>query len=162
MHCPSLPGTAQDLQRPAQASLQQTPCWQIPELQSSGPPHFPPNDRLPQILLLHEFGAVHSASTEQVSRHFPSVPHMKGSQGCPVVGMQAPVVLQRKANVIVAPTHDGCLHTKPTGYFRQAPAPSQAPSLPHEAIPSSSHSFRGSLPTSAGRQVPRLPCAAQV
>src|SRR5262249_32535636 len=46
---PSLPGTAQLLQVPVQVVLQQTPCWQMPELQSSVLAHLPPSGRLPQL-----------------------------------------------------------------------------------------------------------------
>jgi hypothetical protein len=56
---------------PVQAVLQQTPWAQMPELQSSGPAHFPPSGRLPQLPLLHEFGGVQSASTLQVVLHAP-------------------------------------------------------------------------------------------
>ena len=81
---------------------------------------------------------------------------MNGSQGWPVVGAHAPA-LHRYASVIVEPLHEGGRQTTPGGYRRQAPAPSQTPSRPQLAIPSSGQSSRGSLPTSAGRQVPSLP-----
>ena len=74
--------------------------------------------------------------------------------------MQAPPV-QRKASVSVEPLHDGCLHTMPVGYLRQAPLPSQVPSMPQLALPSSGQSLRGSVPTSAIVQVPTLPGSAQ-
>jgi hypothetical protein len=62
----------------------------------------------------------------------------------------------------VEPAHDAAAQVTPCAYFRQAPAPSQAPSRPHVATPSSGHSLRGSVPTSAGVHIPRLPTAAQV
>ena len=158
---PSLPGTAQLLQVPVQVVLQQAPCWQMPELQSSGPAHLPPSGRLPQLPLLQELGGVQSASAVQLVLHAP-VPHTKGSHGCPAVGVHRPAPSQRNASVMVEPEHDGSLQTTPAGYFRHAPAPLQTPSVPHEETPWSAHSSRGSVPTSAGRQVPRLPCEAHV
>jgi hypothetical protein len=102
---------------------------------------------------------MHCASPEHTVRHWPLSPQTYGSQGCPVVGRQAPA-LQRKASVMVDPVQEGCLHSRPVGYLRQAPAPSQTPSRPQLATPSSGHSLRGSLETSAGRQVPRVPADA--
>jgi hypothetical protein len=159
---PALPATAQDLHVPVHIVLQQAPCWQMPELQSSALAHGPPSGRLPQLPLLHEFGAVQSASVVQVMRHLPSEAQTYGSHGWPEVGVQVPPPLHRHASVIVDPVHDGSLQMTPAGYFRHAPAPSQTPSVPHEVMPWSSHSLRGSVPTSAGRHVPRLPWDAQV
>ena len=84
---------------------------------------------------------------------------MKGSQGWPEVGVQTPAA-QRNASVSVEPLHDGCLHTMPVGYLRHAPLPSQVPSKPQLALPSSAQSSRGSVPTSASKQVPTLPGSA--
>jgi hypothetical protein len=73
---PALPETAHDWHMPVQVVWQQTPCAQIPELQSSLVAQVPPSGRLPQLPPLHEFGAVQSASTVHASRHLSSVPHM--------------------------------------------------------------------------------------
>src|SRR3954470_8010155 len=112
---PALPATAHDLHMPVQAVLEQTPCAHVPELQSSLPAQVPPSGRLPQLPALHELGAVQSASTAQVCRHLSSVPHMYGSQGCPEVGLHAPVPLQRNASVMVDPLHEGARHWMPAG-----------------------------------------------
>jgi hypothetical protein len=74
--------------------------------------------------------------------------------------MQVPVPLQREAAVSVPPVQAGSLQITPAPYLRQAPAPSQVPSLPQLVMPWSSHSFRGSNPASAGRQIPTPPCKA--
>jgi hypothetical protein len=50
----------------------------------------------------------------------------------------------------------------PAEYFSQAPVPSQTPSVPHAATPWSWQLRRGSVPMSAGIQVPRLSVLAQV
>ena len=73
--------------------------------------------------------------------------------------MQTPPV-QREASVRVEPLHDGSLQTIPVGYLRQAPLPSQVPSKPQLALPSSGHSSRGSVPTAASMHVPTLPGSA--
>jgi hypothetical protein len=62
---------------------------------------------------------------------------------------------------MVAPEQEGGLQMAPCGYRRHAPAPSQAPSPPQLSLPWSGHCSRGSVPTSAGRQAPTLPCDAQ-
>ena len=51
MQVPSLPESAHDWQVPEQAVLQQTPCWQKPELQSSPTAQVPPGGPLPQLPL---------------------------------------------------------------------------------------------------------------
>jgi hypothetical protein len=76
--------------------------------------------------------------------------------------MQAPLPSQRAAEVSVDPPHVCGVQSDPREYLRQAPVPSHTPSVPQVAIPWSVQSLRGSVPTSAGRQVPTLPWAAQV
>jgi hypothetical protein len=73
-----------------------------------------------------------------------------------------PSASQRAASVIVEPVHEAAEQVVPTGYLRHAPAPSQTPSRPQLAAPSSGHCSRGSVATSAATQAPTLPCAAQV
>jgi hypothetical protein len=108
------------------------------------------------------FGAVHSASFEQTVWQTAFAPQANGAQLWVAGAGHVPVASQRDARVNVEPVHDAAAQVTPCAYFRQAPAPSQAPSRPHVATPSSGHSLRGSVPTSAGVHMPRLPTAAQV
>jgi hypothetical protein len=84
---------------------------------------------------------------------------MNGAHGCPITDVH-PSPPQREAAVNVDPTHDAGLQIVPTGYVRHWPAPSQAPSRAQLPGISSGQSLRGSVPTSAGRQMPRLPAKA--
>ena len=69
VQAPSLPGNAHDRQVPVQVVLQQTPCWQMPELQSSLIAHVPPRELLPQLPLLQMLGGVQSALIVHVLAH---------------------------------------------------------------------------------------------
>jgi len=52
--------------------------------------------------------------------------------------------------------HPAAKHWVPAGCLRQAPAPSQEPSLPQVVVAVASHSRRGSVPASAAMHVPTL------
>ena len=52
-------------------------------------------------------------------------------------------------------------HIVPAAYRRQAPAPSQVPSVPQLGAPLSVHWFSGSAPTATKVQVPAVPASAQ-
>jgi hypothetical protein len=162
VHIPTLAGTAHDLQVPVQAVPQQTPCSQKLELHSAALPQVAPIGFLPQLPVTQLFGGRQSRSAAQIVLHFPSLPHMNGAHVWSAVATQVPSPSQRDAETSVDPVHPCCLHTVPDEYLRQAPVPSQTPSLSQLVAPRSSHSSRGSVPTSAGTQVPTLPCAAQV
>jgi hypothetical protein len=102
-----------------------------------------------------------SAELTHANRHCSPLPSQRyGSQGWPEVRAQEPTPSQRKAWVKVDPRQLGWRQMAPSGYRRQAPDPSQAPSRWQEANPSSGQSCRGSLPTSAGTQVPTVPVSA--
>ena len=76
MQAPSLPGSAHDRHVPVQVVLQQTPCWQMPELQSSLVVHTRPSARLPQLPLLQMLGGVQSALVVQVFAQLVASPQM--------------------------------------------------------------------------------------
>jgi hypothetical protein len=75
---------------------------------------------------------------------------------------QVPRPSQRPANVSDELVHPACWQATPATYFSHAPAPSQNPSVSQVAAPRSGQSLRGSVPTSAGIQLPMWPAAAQV
>jgi hypothetical protein len=92
----------------------------------------------------------------QLVRQVAAAPQTNGSQTCPLTIPQ-PSAAQREAAVSVDPTQVAGLQIVPTEYLRHWPAPSQVPSRPQLAGVSSGQSLRGSVPTSAGKQTPRLP-----
>ena len=65
---PSALTRLQERQRPAQASVQQTPSAQKPDLQSSAPWQACPRPRLPQLPAAQVAGGTQSASLSQPSR----------------------------------------------------------------------------------------------
>jgi hypothetical protein len=65
---PALPASAHDRHVPVQLELQQTPCWQRPEAHSTPPVQAVPSGFLVHWPALQMFGAVHSASVEQLVR----------------------------------------------------------------------------------------------
>jgi hypothetical protein len=69
---------------------------------------------------------------------------------------QLPVPLQVEP-VSVPFVHVVAPHTVPEAYCRQAPAPLQKPSVPHELAPWSAHSESGSVPPAIEPQVPFEP-----
>jgi hypothetical protein len=150
------------LQLPAQAVAQQTPCAQMPELQSASAEQLPPIGLLPQLPLLQAFGGSQSASVTQVVWHWPVVLQVNGEQDSVPIAEHAPAPSHRAATVRVVTEQPGRWQITPPAYFSQAPAPSQNPSVPQVAGSVCGQSSRGSVPTSAGMQVPTLPVAAQV
>jgi hypothetical protein len=71
VHVPCELDSAHDLQGPAQAELQQTPCAQIPDMQSTTPLlHEAPFIFLPHELPLHTFGITQLLSLVHASKHF--------------------------------------------------------------------------------------------
>lgn len=72
-----------------------------------------------------------------------------------------PAPSQVRAGVKVVPTHVEAPQVVPLAYSRQPPDPSQEPSVPQLAAPSSVHWFKGSCPAGTALQVPTLPVRAQ-
>ena len=112
---PMLPAIAQDMQGPAQAPTQQTPCAQNPELQSVAAAQLAPMGPLPQLPLLHVLPATQSASTVQVVLHWPPVAQENGAQDWLGVVTQVPRPSQRPAKVSVDPVQPPCWQSTPTG-----------------------------------------------
>jgi hypothetical protein len=79
---------------------------------------------------------------------------VKGAHDRAGVVTQVPRPSQRPANVSDEPVHPAVWQATPATYFSHAPAPSQNPSVPQVGAPMSRQSLRGSLPTSAGMQLP--------
>ena len=162
MQVPALPVSAHDRHVPAQAVAQQTPWAQKPELQSVPAPQVAPTGLRPQLPLVQVREGPQSASVWQAVWQVASSPQVNGAHEwlCPVAHVPRPS--QRPAEVSVWPAQLGAWQVTPAGYFWQAPAPLQTPSVPQLAAPVSWQSLRGSVPRSAGEQVPNRPEAVQV
>jgi hypothetical protein len=74
-----------------------------------------------------------------------------------VVVWQVPVPLQVRAGVNVDPEQLCATQIVPLAYSRQAPPPSQAPSVPQVEAPLSAHWPRGSAPAGTSVHVPAVP-----
>jgi len=157
---PTVPVRLHDRQMPAQAVAQQTPCSQKPELHSPAAPQVAPIGFLPQLPERQVFGLVQSVLVVQVVRQAPPVPHTNGSHDDGDVVWQVPVPLQVRAGAYVDPTQVAAAQTVPVAYSRQAPLPSQLPSVPQVDAPLSVHWFSGSAPTATNEQVPAVPDSA--
>ena len=70
---PFVPVSAQDMQVPVQAALQQTPCAQWVEPQSESAVQAEPGPFLPQLPPMQKFPVEQSASTVQVVLQTPVV-----------------------------------------------------------------------------------------
>jgi hypothetical protein len=77
--------------------------------------------------------------------------------------LHVPVPLQVRAGVNELAAHAASTQTVPAPYLRQAPEPSQVPSVPHEGLPASVHWLggTGACPAGITLHVPRLPGRAQ-
>ena len=157
---PSAPAIAHDRQVPVQAVAQQTPCSQNPVTHSAAAAQAMPVGFLPQAPLTQTFGATQSASPVQEILQ-ALVPQEYAPHDWVVVGWQVPVPLQVRAGVKVEPVQLAATQALPLAYSRQAPPPSQNPSVPQPAAPLSAHWPRGSAPAATSVQVPAVPARAQ-
>ena len=157
MHCPTLPGTAHDLQVPEHAVVQQTCCEQNPDAHSLAAVQPAPGGLGPQLPLTHAAGATQSALVTQIDRQLPVGSHWYWPHELVAAAMQSPVPSQRDAFVTEAAMHDCARQIAPAAYSAHAPAPSHAPVWPQAAMPSSAQSPPGSVPTASFTQVPSIP-----
>jgi hypothetical protein len=138
VHVPGVPASAHDLHVAVQAVAQQTPCAQMPLVQSVFAVQAVPLGRFVQTPFAQMFGETQSAVTVHDVLHAP-VPHAYGSHIDVVAAWQVPAPLQARADVSVDPVQLAATHVVPPAYSRQPPAPSQVPSVPQPAAPASVH-----------------------
>ena len=82
-------------------------------------------------------------------------PHVYGEQPDVVTGAHVPLPVQCDTGVAVEPVHDAVPHATLASACKQAPAPLQAPVLPHGG--DATHWPTGAaLPISTGAQLPAL------
>jgi hypothetical protein len=103
VHTPIVPGKAHDLQLPAQAEAQQTPCAQLPEPHSSLPEQNAPFGFGPHEPALQNPPEAQFASTVQAPKHRLPL-QTKGAQGRGSGAVQAPVAPHVAAGVYRAPS----------------------------------------------------------
>src|SRR5437763_146924 len=105
-------------------------------------------------------GATQSASAVQVVRHAaPAASHLYFPHAPVVAAAQTPAPSHRRADVNVETLQLAATHCVPMAYFRQAPAPSQVPSLPQVVAAAIGHcdATSGAEPAAIGEHVPTLP-----
>jgi hypothetical protein len=90
MHSPSLPVIAHDLQVPAHAFLQQTPCAQNADAHSLPVVQAAPGGLGPQLPFTHAAPATQSAAVVQLALHLPSPPHRYWPHESPVAAPHVP------------------------------------------------------------------------
>ena len=157
VQAPSAAARPQDRHAPVQAVRQQVPCSQKPLAHSAAVVHDAPLVRLPQLPALQTLGATQSSSAPHVIRQAPVVPHRYAPQFVAVEVPQVPAPSQVRAGVNVVPLHVDAAQVVPIAYRRQAPLPSQVPSLPQVLAPWSVHWLNGSAPAATDAQVPTVP-----
>lgn len=157
VHAPALPASAQEVQVPLQAVLQQTPCAHCPLAHSVAPPHAVPRGFNPHEPFTQTLGAVQSPSCMQVALQAAASPQVNGAQLRVVAGLHFPAPSQVRTLVSVLPVQLPATQVVPVTYRRQAPRPSQLPSFPQVGGDSDAHTSRGSFPADTGAQVPTAP-----
>jgi hypothetical protein len=156
---PPVPVSAHDMQLPAHAVLQQTPCAQKPLLHSGPAAQAAPSGLRPQLDAVQTLPVVQSALVEQLAWQLPPLQRY-GMHDCDAPGMQLPTPSHRPASVSVEPVHDCMPQARPGAYRRQAPAPLHEPSVPQLDAPESAHWFSGSLSAGMAVQTPLLAASA--
>jgi hypothetical protein len=92
---PALPVTAHERQSPVQVLLQQTFCWQRPDVHSAAAAQAAPLGFLPQLPALQVLGAAQSASAVQEVRQ-AAAPQAKGAQDEVTAARHIPLPLQTR------------------------------------------------------------------
>jgi hypothetical protein len=157
---PAVPARPHERQAPAQAVRQQVPCSQKPLWHSAVVVQAAPFGRLPQLPPLQTLGATQSASVVQVPRQVPEVPQLYAPQVPAVTVPHTPAPSHVRAGVNVVPVQVDAAQVVPFAYRRQAPLPSQVPSVPQVEAPWSAHWLNGSAPGATDAQVPTVPVSA--
>jgi hypothetical protein len=154
-----------ETQLPLQATLQQTPSAQKPEAQSPFALQTAPRGLGPQLPATHLTPPAQSLSLEHVAKHWPVfASHPKGAHTVAGPGRQRPSPSQTSTPVTDAPSHEPAAHTVPARCLRQAPAPLQVPSRPHDVAAAVGHmvGVRGTPPMGTKLQTPGEPGALHV
>jgi hypothetical protein len=148
---PRLPVRLHARQDVQDAVPQHTPSTQLPLTHSGPAPQEAPRGfRVPHWpeAVSHPAGATQSAEAAHVFLQAFALPsHMYGAHGwvVPATHVPLPSHIEARVSVLVPAGHAAGAHIVPLACLRQAPAPSQVPSLPQEAS-----LCRGQLPRGSG------------
>jgi hypothetical protein len=160
-HVPSEPGTAQLVHTMVHdVAEQQTPSTQLPEMQSVPTAQTMPRPFLPQVWLdVSHMPTAQSASTVQDTLHVPAwTSHLMLPQLVVVSAGQACRLVHFSSLIAVTPVQDLSRQMVLVSQKRQAPAPSQKPSVPQVLFAVIVHGCRGSAMLLAnGLHVPSDP-----
>jgi hypothetical protein len=159
-HVPAVPVIPHDRQAPVHAVRQQVPCSQKPLEHSAVVVHIAPFGFLPQLPPVQTLGATQSVSAVQVTRQLPLGPQLYAPQLVAVAVPHVPAPSQVRAGVNEVPVQVDAAQVVPLAYRRQAPLPSQVPSVPQVDGPWSLHWSNGSAPAATDAQVPTVPVSA--
>jgi hypothetical protein len=118
--------------------------------------HDAPGGSLPQLLFMQMFGVAQSALVAQSMRHELLVAQRNGSHIDVEAGRQRPEPSQVRAEVSVDPVQVAVAQVVPADHCRQAPLPSQNPSLPQVDLSEATHWLAGvgGIPAAIDVQVP--------
>jgi hypothetical protein len=162
MHDPMLPDSAHDRHALLQAVAQHTPWAQLPEIHSMRSEQNAPLGFFPHELPVQTLPGVQFVSTVQLPKHCAPL-QANGTHEMVTGSTQAPVALQVDSGVNTLFSQCAAAQTVPGRCRRQAPAPSQAPSVPHDSGGSDAQVLRGSsAPTATGVQTPGAEGRAQL
>ena len=109
---------------------------------------------------MQTFPGAQSALVEQLVRQDDADAQVYAPHDAGTTIKQVPPPLQVRAGIDVASLQLAAAHIVPLAYWRQAPSPSQVPSLPQLAAPSSAHWLSGSVPAGTSMHRPSLPAIA--
>jgi hypothetical protein len=105
--------------------------------------------------LLQNVDTMHCESfTQNVPHAVPVALQVNGAQPVVTPCTQVPVPVQTSVADATPFEQDAAPHAVPAGYNWHAPAPLQAPVVPHVLADCAAHSLSGSLPLAIGAQVP--------
>jgi hypothetical protein len=132
MHEPMVPDSAQDLHALVHAVAQQTPWAQLPEMHSIRSEQKAPLGFFPHELPVQTLPAEQFASTVQLPKHCAPL-QANGTHEMVAGSTHVPVALHVESGLNTLFSQCAAAHTVPGRCLRQAPAPSQLPSVPHDS-----------------------------
>jgi hypothetical protein len=150
------------LHAPAHVVAQHTPCAQTLLAHSAASVHIAPSGFLPHDPDVQVLPALQFASVAHRVEHVLPL-HENGTQVSALGATHRPVASQVEGAVYSALSHLSAAQTVPTACLRQAPAPSQRPSVPHVEAAWATQVRRGSAaPAGASEQAPIADASAHV
>src|SRR3954463_4095999 len=152
------------MQAPLQATLQQRPSVQNPDLHSLSFTHTAPFGLGPQLPLTHRMPAAQSAfDVHVVAQLRVAASQLNGAQIVAGPALHRPSPSHTSMSLTAAPSQVPGLHPVPAGCLRQRPCPSQVPSRPQLDAGVAAHAGESSgSPFATKEQSPGALAALQV